>query len=304
MIILDATDQKIEFLLGGAVTTNELSWMTSYVDHTDETFVPASSNGVSSGATPVTLMAAPAASTQRQLKYVNIYNADTVAAVVTVQLDDNTVDRVLLKVTLQPGYQLTYVDSDGWKVLDDEGKVLILQALSGDAIPKSIMDAKGDLITASADNTPIKLTAASKKYSKLYADSGQSGGLAWGLRRYVQVEPFSFANNKACASGDGKAEIHIPAHLDGLDLVECHAEVKTAGTTGTMAIQVRNVTQAADMLITKLTIDSGETGSDEATAYVIDTNNDDVAENDMLAIDFDTLHTTPAIGCIVTLGFA
>ena len=89
-----------------------------------------------------------------------------------------------------------------------------------------------------------------------------------------------------------------------MDLVDVHAEVITAGTTGTTDIQIHNVTQAADMLSTKLTIDSGETGSDTAAAAaVIDTANDDVAENDMLRIDIDAVSTTAAQGLIVTLGF-
>ena len=124
-------------------------------------------------------------------------------------------------------------------------------------------------------------------------------------RRYVQLEPFSFVDDVDCETGDGKGNLHIPKDLGGLNLVEVHAEAKTAGTTGTMDIQIRNVTQAADMLSTKLTIDSTETGSDTAAAAaVIDTANDDVAENDMIAIDFDAVQTTKAKGCIVTLGFA
>jgi hypothetical protein len=59
------------------------------------------------------------------------------------------------------------------------------------------------------------------------------------------------------------------------------------------------------MLSTKLTIDSGETGSDTAAAAaVINTSNDHVNTNDMLRIDIDAVHTTAAQGLIVTLGFA
>ena len=304
-MILDTTTRSIEILLGGAVTTNELPWVASYADHTDETFIPATGQGVSNGTTEVTVVSAPAASTQRQLKYLNIYNADTVTAVVTVQLDDTTINRIMMKVTLPAGYQLVYTDTTGWSIFDSEGKILVLQTLSDEALPKSFWDAKGDLITASANDTPYRLAVASKKYSKLYADSSQSGGLAWGLRRYVQMEPFSFIGDKVCVTGDGKGTLHIPAHLDGLDLVECHLEVKTAGTTGSMQVQIRNVTQAVDMLTVKLQVDSGHTGSDQsATPYDIDENNDDVAENDALALDFDLVHSTPAVGSILTLGFA
>lgn len=123
--------------------------------------------------------------------------------------------------------------------------------------------------------------------------------------RYAMLQPFLMRDGETCSTGDGKAYLHIPPDISGLNLVYVHAEVETAGTTGTMDIQIHNVTQAADMLTTKLTIDSGETGSDTAaTAAVIDTANDDVSTNDLLRIDVDAVHTTPAEGLIVTMGFA
>lgn len=106
------------------------------------------------------------------------------------------------------------------------------------------------------------------------------------------------------ATGDGKAYFTIPSTVGGMDLVGAHARVVTAGTTSTCTIQIANVTQGADMLSTKISIDSAETGSDTAaTPVVIDTANDDVATNDLIRIDVDTVHTTPAKGLIVTLVF-
>jgi hypothetical protein len=122
--------------------------------------------------------------------------------------------------------------------------------------------------------------------------------------RYVTIMPFSWRDQEDCETGDGKGALHIPPDINGWNLTYCHAEVETAGTTGTMDIQLRNATQAQDMLSTKLTIDSGETGSDTAaTAYAINTSNDDVATNDLIEADFDAVHTTAAKGCIITLGF-
>lgn len=120
--------------------------------------------------------------------------------------------------------------------------------------------------------------------------------------KYLGVTIVDYTTNMAI--GDGKFYFHIPDILNGMDLKYVHAEVITAGTTGTCDVQIANVTQAVDMLTTKLTIDSAETGSDTAaTAAVIDTANDDVATNDVLRVDVDAVHTTPAKGLIVTLGF-
>lgn len=120
--------------------------------------------------------------------------------------------------------------------------------------------------------------------------------------RYVQAVVFDFATS--AATGDGKFYFTIPAALNGMNLVSVHARVITAGTTGTMDIQFHNVTDAVDMLSTKLTIDSAETGSETAaTPAVINASNDDVATNDLIRVDVDAVQTTPAQGLIVTLGF-
>ncbi len=121
--------------------------------------------------------------------------------------------------------------------------------------------------------------------------------------RYIGVTVINYTTD--CSTGDGKFYFHVPAEMNGMNLVEVHGENITAGTTGTMDVQVRNVTQAGvNMLSTALTIDSGETGSDTAVApAVIDAANDDVATNDVIAIDVDAVHTTAAKGLLMTLGF-
>lgn len=120
--------------------------------------------------------------------------------------------------------------------------------------------------------------------------------------RGVQAVVIDFTTD--IATGDGKFYFHIDQRLNGMNLVDIHAEVITAGTTGTTDIQIANVTDAVDMLSTKLTIDSGETGSDTAaTPAVIDVTKDDVVTNDLLRIDIDAISTTPPKGLLVTLGF-
>tara|TARA_Y100000310_G_scaffold328215_1_gene395991 strand:- start:18176 stop:19453 length:1278 start_codon:yes stop_codon:yes gene_type:complete len=120
--------------------------------------------------------------------------------------------------------------------------------------------------------------------------------------RNVQMVVFDFATD--VATGNGKFYFHIPSTLTGMNLVEVHAEVITAGTTGTTDIQIHNLTQAADMLSTVITIDSAETGSDTAaTPAVINAAEDDVATNDVIRIDVDAISTTAPKGLIITLTF-
>ena len=118
------------------------------------------------------------------------------------------------------------------------------------------------------------------------------------------MQAFVVTSQANVGIGDGKYFFHVDKNTANKNLVEVHAEVLTAGTTNTTDIQIANVTQSADMLTTKITIDSAETGSDTGTAAVIDPLNDDVAENDLLRIDVDAVSTTPPKGLIITLGFA
>jgi hypothetical protein len=120
--------------------------------------------------------------------------------------------------------------------------------------------------------------------------------------KVFEIVVFDFTTDMA--TGDGKGYFTVPSSAGGMDLVKTHARVITAGTTGTCTIQIANVTQVADMLTTKISIDSAETGSDTgAVPPVIDAANDDVAANDLLRIDIDTIHTTAAKGLIVSLEF-
>jgi len=106
------------------------------------------------------------------------------------------------------------------------------------------------------------------------------------------------------STGDGKFYLTIPPELNGMVLSAVHARVITAGTTNTTDIQIANVTDAVDILSTKLTIDSTETGSDTAaTPAVINASNDDMATNDLIRIDIDAVSTTAPKGLIIRLTF-
>ena len=121
-------------------------------------------------------------------------------------------------------------------------------------------------------------------------------------RRCVSIQVY--AGTTLCAIGNGQAYFRVPSALNGMNLKSVAAAVVTAGTTGTMDIQIANVTDSVDMLSTKLTIDTEETDSSTAAvAAVIDTSHDDVTTGDMLRIDIDAVHTTAAKGLCVELQF-
>lgn len=110
MIILDTVNKSLEVKLAGAVSTSQLTFMISYVD-LDATFTLSTASeddGVTNNGTAVTLMAAPASTHTRQVKFLTVYNADSAAATVTIQINNTGTARILTKPTLQPGETLQY----------------------------------------------------------------------------------------------------------------------------------------------------------------------------------------------------
>ena len=123
MIILDTQTKSLEVDLAGAVNSVELDWVVSWTDHTSTTFVPDADDGTTNGAAAVEMVAAPGASTQRQIKYFSIYNADDQANTVIVHVNNNGTIRLILKFTLAIRDTLVYTDGHGFQVLDSNGQV-------------------------------------------------------------------------------------------------------------------------------------------------------------------------------------
>lgn len=112
------------------------------------------------------------------------------------------------------------------------------------------------------------------------------------------------------STGDGKLYLRMPAELAGFNLVSVGMSVLTKSTSGIPTLQIARGRQASatadysfsDVLSTKLTIDANEFDSrTAATAAVINTTVDDLAEGDLLRFDIDVAGTGTK-GCWVTLG--
>jgi len=103
---------------------------------------------------------------------------------------------------------------------------------------------------------------------------------------------------------DGLAYFTVPEELNGYDLASVGAHVYTASDGGTaINISIYNLTQAADMLSTQLTIDNTENDSSTAsTPAVIDTAEDDVTTADVIRIDLNQIGAN-AKGLEIRLGF-
>lgn len=136
MITLDSVLRKLQIKLGAAVTTNELPVIATYVDLTTTTYIPGSVATATNSTTEVDFIPAPAASTQRQVKFISVQNQDTVAATVIVIYNDNATQRQILKVVLQINESLLYSDGEGFRVMDAEGRIKVTIPVAGGQLAK------------------------------------------------------------------------------------------------------------------------------------------------------------------------
>jgi hypothetical protein len=133
-------------------------------------------------------------------------------------------------------------------------------------------------------------------------------------RKVVQIEVFPAGT--ANATGDGKAYFRVPTSLDTMVLTTVTANVYTAGTTGTLNFDLAKCSAAAtgnvcsgtvvDLLSTNGTIDSGENSTSTAAAALVISVTAGVAvvaTGDIIRVDVDAIHTTPAQGFLLNMEF-
>lgn len=113
-----------------------------------------------------------------------------------------------------------------------------------------------------------------------------------------------FGDTQLVATGNGKFIFAVSNDMDTLSLSEVELYVTTVSSSGIVQCQVRNITQAVDMLSTRVQVDVTEfTSCTAATAPVIDVANADVAHCDLIAIDVDAAGSN-ARGLGIMLTFA
>ena len=122
MIALNST-RSLEIILGGAVTTNQLPFTATYADHDPSvpSFTSTPADGQTNNTTAVTVVPAPSGSIQRTIKRVNVYNADTAQATVTLRINNGGTLRIQTVVILQAGERLEYEDGEGFSVYNTLG---------------------------------------------------------------------------------------------------------------------------------------------------------------------------------------
>lgn len=164
------------------------------------------------------------------------------------------------------------------------------------------MSNKVEIIDGATPSVTVLVNPVESRAVTVEAGRQGPAGAAASTIRAFSIAVFDSDVN--CSTGDGKLGFCVPATMAGMDVTDIVCTSHTAGTTGTMDIQLRRrrVATDADVLSTVVTVDTTEPSSiTAATAHTINTSNDDLLEGDLLFIDVDSVHTTPALGLTVTV---
>lgn len=115
---ISGANEKIQVVLGGAVTTAQLQCTASYHEVTSSGMtLPQSSNNVATNSTTdVDLVPVAGASKTNQITYLSVYNSDSVAALVTIKKDVSGTEWIIRKALLQVGDTLEFSREFGWKI--------------------------------------------------------------------------------------------------------------------------------------------------------------------------------------------
>lgn len=121
MIRLTKTTTKLQLVLdntGADVITNVWFYDVKARTKPDNSEYQGSWKGTASnGTTDVDICEAPASNVVRNIDSISVYNGNAATRVVTVKIDDNGTDTVILARSLTTGQTLSYEAGTGWVVL-------------------------------------------------------------------------------------------------------------------------------------------------------------------------------------------
>lgn len=251
MLVLSQTTDKIQVVLAAAVATNQAQCVASWRDITaTPSYVAGRSVANTNGTTDVDLISAPAASTQRVIDFLSVYNNDTAPVTVTVKLDANGTDYIFWKGTIAAGERLEYENGKGWTVFTAGG---LIKTLSSHLLATVLNDLnttvlESDVVNNNATaNTLQDVTGLSFpvtanelywfKFSILYAAAATATGSRWSISgpgsptRLVYMSEYSLTSTTSTRN----------ANLTAYDLPA--ASNATSGTTGSNLAVLEGIVQ-------------------------------------------------------------
>lgn len=112
---LTTTNDKLQIVLSGSVTTNQLQCVTSYKIFTTSATTDGKLAVNTNNTTDVDLAGAPSSGEVYDIQNINIFNNDTVAQTVTVKLDVSGTETILYKGVVGVNDVISWSGEGGWK---------------------------------------------------------------------------------------------------------------------------------------------------------------------------------------------
>lgn len=232
MIILSATTDTLDLVSGQAGT---LDVHVSWVDLSGTTATPGRTNTAIATATTTAVLAAPAASTVRNAKTINIRNAHASTSMdVTLRFNQNATIFTLHKVTIRAGEALEYVEGVGFFLLATNIITPLMKVLSADETGQNVATAQPWFPTAGAVAVAADTTYRMEGLLALTRAAGvtshTTGLLFAGTASLTSIQYIGEAQV-------GETEALLP-HSRFTSRVATNTTVKAASTTATEAITV------------------------------------------------------------------
>lgn len=248
MLLLTSTTDLIEVVTDSAATVDVHA---SYVDLAAAVVTPGRKNTAIASAT-TTIVAAPGAATQRNVKTLHLRNKHASTSVgVTVRHTDGTTVVELVKATLLAGETLSYVEGEGFVVRDANGAVKGPAAL---VTTRTLAADQSNSTTTPTEVTGLELVSVQPgTYQFVYHVVYQAAATTTGVRLSVnftgtQTAFVAFLNFMAIVAADATAGASQAQVLStGAPYRGFSARApSTAGWSSTISVDVAN----ANMLIT------------------------------------------------------
>jgi len=185
MLNLVATTDKLQLISSAAVSTDVHA---SYADLLAGAVTPGRQNTAITTATTTDVVAAPAASTVRNVKTLHIRNKHATSALdVTVVFDQNGTDYELHKETLRAGESLEYVEGIGF---------FVLQARTPDIITKKLAADQSNSTATTTEVTGLTQAVGVGSYlfdyRVIYQSGATTSGVKWSVNHTGTVTIFCY----------------------------------------------------------------------------------------------------------------
>ncbi len=117
-----STSQSLDIVLGAAITTNQWEYTASYADDTGGLPL-GTSVGTTNSATHVVAISSPS-SGSRIVKYLTIYNKDTVEGTVFVKTNSSGTRYIMHEIILAPGETATLLEGGAAPIIYDSNGII------------------------------------------------------------------------------------------------------------------------------------------------------------------------------------